>query len=90
MRIHSTTKPSSLLKLITYNTFKHRISNYQIYLHYIIATAKTYIKNTPFHALPPSPSLPAPSPLPPPTPDILVAVLHSSINPKDPQAETVL
>ena len=86
MRIHSTTKPSSLLKLITYNTFKHRISNYQIYLHYIIATAITYIKNTPFHALPPPP----PSPLPPPTPDILVAVLHSSINPKDPQAGTVL
>ena len=35
----------------TYNTFKHRISNYQISLLYIVAAIITFIKNTPFSSL---------------------------------------
>ena len=35
----------------TYNMFKHRISNYQMSLLYTVATAITFITNTPFPSL---------------------------------------
>ena len=54
MRIYSTTKESSLLKL---NTFKYRISNYQISLLYIVAATIRFNMNTPFPSLLLLPSL---------------------------------
>ena len=54
MTIYSTTKKIQFEQ--TYNTFKHRLSNYQIPVLYFVGTTITFIMNTPF------PSFPVPFP----------------------------